>query len=399
MNILFTNDRLGYAGGAEKNIAHVAAGLKRRGHRVYFAYGARGSVEPEKFAALFDGVFETHVLGGDPDTPSLADIVRSVGSQTVYMHRVSPVGVAEQLPNSVRLVRMVHDHDMCCPRRHKYFAYSGRVCDRPVGAACFLDCGFLRRCDEGKLKFSLSHVANCRTELRASSQLDALLVASSYMKRELVINGIRPSLVKVLPPAVPFPERRQTSSPAGHTILFAGQLVKGKGVDLLLRALNKVGGNWDAKIVGAGSDLANLTRLASGLGLSDRVEFVGRVGSEELSNYYDAARVVVVPSRWPEPFGMVGLEAMHHQRPVVAFDVGGISEWLFDGINGSLVPEQDIDVFAAALTEILLNDVRAAGMGASGKKIARNLFSFDSYLTALENQLSIEDTSEVRNAV
>lgn len=56
----------------------------------------------------------------------------------------------------------------------------------------------------------------------------------------------------------------------------------------------------------------------------------------DLGALYRAATVVAVPSRWPEPCGMVGLQAMHHARPVVDFDVGGIRDWLDDGRNGGL---------------------------------------------------------------
>ena len=84
--------------------------------------------------------------------------------------------------------------------------------------------------------------------------------------------------------------------------------------------------------------LPSAGQLASKLKISDRVVFTGRVDHEKLESYYAAARLVVVPSRWPEPFGMVGIEAMARGRPVVAFDTGGIGDWLEDRVKrGCLV--------------------------------------------------------------
>ena len=55
---------------------------------------------------------------------------------------------------------------------------------------------------------------------------------------------------------------------------------------------------------------------------------------------------------WSEPFGLVGLEGMAHAKPVVAFDVGGVSDWLVDGENGFLVPRGDVDAMAAAIKAV-----------------------------------------------
>ena len=69
-----------------------------------------------------------------------------------------------------------------------------------------------------------------------------------------------------------------------------------------------------------------------------RVEFAGWLDRDEVDRRMAAADLLVLPSVWPEPFGLVGLEAGHRRLPVAAFDVGGISEWLRPGVNGHLAP-------------------------------------------------------------
>ena len=85
---------------------------------------------------------------------------------------------------------------------------------------------------------------------------------------------------------------------------------------------------------------------------------------------------------------MIGLEAMRHGRPVVAFDVGGIPDWLGHGSTGLLVPEQDIQTFADALERVLTDTEYAATLGRNGYERVVSRYSFDDYLDQLEAHLS-----------
>ncbi|MGH7968376.1 MAG: glycosyltransferase, partial [Limisphaerales bacterium] len=82
-----------------------------------------------------------------------------------------------------------------------------------------------------------------------------------------------------------------------------------------------------------------------------------------LKRFYLEASVFVMSSLWPEPFGMAGPEAMHYGLPVVAFDAGGISEWLKDGENGFLVPWNNLGQFARRLELLLENKELARRLG------------------------------------
>ena len=170
-------------------------------------------------------------------------------------------------------------------------------------------------------------------------------------------------------------------------ILYVGQLIRGKGVDLLLQAIKGLTCDFRATIVGTGNAELRLKALCSKLGLDNRVDFLGWVRNEDLGQFYLKAKVVVVPSRWPEPFGMIGLEAMHHGRPVVGFDVGGIPDWLEHMGTGLLVPEQDAGAFARALDRVLSETGLAIKLGQNGLKRVRDHYSFDGYLDKLEGYL------------
>jgi glycosyltransferase involved in cell wall biosynthesis len=114
-----------------------------------------------------------------------------------------------------------------------------------------------------------------------------------------------------------------------------------------------------------------------------------------LDDYYARAAVTAVPSRWPEPFGMVGIEAMARGRPVVAFAVGGIPDWLEHGVTGLLAPEADTTALAQNLEHLLADPELAATLGANAATRVRERYRPDACLDQLTAVLS-EAVAETR---
>ena len=122
---------------------------------------------------------------------------------------------------------------------------------------------------------------------------------------------------------------RPSPPPAGGPIVFSGRVTPGKGIATFLRAAVEVAA--PAEVIGDGWWMPKARRLVSRLGAANRVTFRGWLSTSELERAYRSARIVVVPSHWPEPFGLVGIEAMAHARPVVGAATGAIPEWLRHG--------------------------------------------------------------------
>src|SRR5688572_4024041 len=116
-----------------------------------------------------------------------------------------------------------------------------------------------------------------------------------------------------------------------------------------------------------------------------RVEITSWLSSESAADALDCADLLVVPSLWPEPFGMVGVEAARRGVPSVAFAVGGIPEWLIDGATGTLVPARPptAKAFAAAIASTLSNDGALRRMRAACPDAARR-FDMGTHLQALD---------------
>jgi glycosyltransferase involved in cell wall biosynthesis len=183
-----------------------------------------------------------------------------------------------------------------------------------------------------------------------------------------------------------------------NLILFAGQIIRGKGVDLLLKALARLRVLFECIILGDGNYRSHCQRLCARLNLADRVQFRGFVPADELEQFYLDASVFAVPSIWPEPFGMVGPEAMRYGLPVVAFDSGGISEWLTHGENGFLASWKDVETFALQIELLLRNKYLARQMGENGRERVNRVYSAERQVDNLERLfLTVADNAKTRS--
>lgn len=173
------------------------------------------------------------------------------------------------------------------------------------------------------------------------------------------------------------PPREPADRSDGRTVLFVGRMTHLKGGDLLVRAAAAAGRSRSVPprlvMAGDGPQRPTWQRLAVRLGVE--ATFPGWIEGTELDRLYAAATVLAVPSVWPEPFGLVGLEAARHGVPAIAFDVGGIREWLTDGVNGLLVPGSPPrpDGFAAALSQLLSDPILRDRLQAGARKRATEL--------------------------
>jgi glycosyltransferase involved in cell wall biosynthesis len=369
MKVLFVHQYCGAMGGAETDILLGASSLKSRGHPSALLYASRtGRGEP-----AWDQTFaERYSLEGQTKREAVREAVRDFAPDVIYFHSLPDLGVLEALLDSgPPVVRRVHDHRMYCMRGGKYNYFTRAVCSRPASWKCVFPClAFIGRNPEGPSPFKWVSYQAKRREIELNRHCDCLLVYSEYQKEELTRNGFDPAKIEVRDPVHDAEVAGSVSSfDERNLVLFVGQLIRGKGVDLLLRALAKVRVPFQAGILGEGNHRPHCERLCARLGLEDRVTFHGFVPRDQLPPFYENASLLAVSSVWPEPFGLVGREAMCHGLPVVAFDAGGIREWLLDGENGFLVPWMDTDAFAARIEQLIRDKALARRLGQRGREL------------------------------
>jgi glycosyltransferase involved in cell wall biosynthesis len=137
-------------------------------------------------------------------------------------------------------------------------------------------------------------------------------------------------------------------------LVYLGRLVSDKGVDMLIESLPELrarGISPHLTIIGSGPEEETLRQLAGTRGVADQVEFVGSKAPHDIARVLNAHQVLVVPSRWPEPFGIVALEGIASGCVIVASDAGGLPDVV--GPCGLTFPMNDQMALTAALYHLL----------------------------------------------
>ncbi|HUG37116.1 MAG TPA: glycosyltransferase family 4 protein [Candidatus Limnocylindrales bacterium] len=161
--------------------------------------------------------------------------------------------------------------------------------------------------------------------------------------------------------------------------LAVGSLIPRKAYDVLVRALRLVrdrGRDLHLVIVGGGPEDTALVSLAQELGISDRVVLAGEMPHAAALGFYAGARFFVHSAR-EEAFGLVMLEAMSFGKAVIAARVGGIPEFVRDGVTGLLVEADDPEALAEAMATLDADEALRAKLGAAGREAASTEHSWD----------------------
>jgi glycosyltransferase involved in cell wall biosynthesis len=330
MRILHVADRLTDRGGAYAWMLGVLEGLAAD-HEVRLVVGEDdGAVRPPCAIDLRPG------LEARAESPvELDDLVASLAPDIVHVHNVVNPAVLEWAARRPDALLTVQDHRFFCPTRGKW-TLAGAVCRRPMMreacSSCFEDPAYFRE-------------VHALTERRlGSARRLPITVLSRYMRDELVAAGVPPARVHVVPPFVHGLDPGATAS-GPPCVLFVGRLVEAKGVRDAVEAWRRSGVDLPLVLAGTGPLRGELSARAE---RHPGIEVLGWVERDRLSGVYRRARAVVLPPRWQEPFGLVGLEALSFGVPVVAWESGGVGEW---HPGPGLVRWGDVEGLARALAD------------------------------------------------
>jgi glycosyltransferase involved in cell wall biosynthesis/O-antigen/teichoic acid export membrane protein len=376
-------------GGAERLVADTVAAQRAAGHRVHVlssdlaGSGTRFSdatwhqpAGRSGLAARFAGQFRNTAARA-----ALAAAVAEWRPDVVHLHTVGLLAPATlDVLADVPTVLTVHGPELflraterwCLPAR--YFRVRGS--DDPAraaltwrGRAVATGTSWL----VGRLWRRGLRVVDVYT---APSRYLADLAGTEIGPVRLVPNGF--DRVEVAPPA---------PAPGPRRLLFVGRLEYFKGPQVLLAALPAVLERHPGTVLticGTGSMDREVRDQIDRLGLGRSVEVAGWLRRDELARRVAGADLVVMPSLWPEAFGLTCLEALAAGTPVVASDVGGLPDLVEPGVTGELVPPGDPVALAGAIDRLLGDDERRERLGRAGRRRAAG-YTVAAHLAGVED--------------
>ena len=360
--VLYVSGKAGFFGGVERYIYDTAEILTEAGWKISMMFDEK-ALEADKFLKVFDKQFEY---------TDIEALIADEDFDLVVIFKVDNSSLVAKLRLAFNTCVCVSDHDYYCLRRHKYFPIGRINCSLPSNLLYCYICA-LGRGKPFKYASLLNEIRKC----------DGFIVLSDFMRDNLIMNNFNSDDVHKVYPVCKMPGKlkRRQGFASPPRIMYAGQLIRGKGVDLLLRAAAGIKRSCKFIIVGEGNDRQYLEKLAEQLGISDRVEFTG--WRSDMLRFWNRADIAIFPSRWQEPFGLTGIEAMAHKVPVVGFGVGGVGEWLHNEENGLEVPPKDINALRDELEYLLSDPEKAVEMGENGYKFVAKNFTAAKFVSAM----------------
>ena len=217
---------------------------------------------------------------------------------------------------------------------------------------------------------------------RTLAASDYVLTVSRYLHQELV--RLCPAIEDrsaVVPCAVPIPTTGCNAPPDGPArFLCAGRVVADKGFDVAIRALHRVirsGRSAHLSIAGTGPALPQLKELAVELDIALWITFLGEISPARMPEVLAESTAAIVPSRWPEPQGLLPLEAAQLGRPSIAARTGGLPEVVLDGETGLLFTVDAVEELAGRMSDCVDRPNLVSELGERALKRVRRDFSLD----------------------
>jgi glycosyltransferase involved in cell wall biosynthesis len=367
MRIACTNHHRQIVGGTESYLNRVIPELVRLGHEVSLWH--EGTVAPGAPQIEAPEIF---TVGAESPLQ-----LRAWKPDIIYNNGLMGMDWEESLTAAAPVVHFAHNYYGTCISGEKTRSFPEiRPCPRCFGSACLVQ--YLPRRCGGANPLTMWHDYQLQaTRLRHLRRCYAVITASRHIEEEYRKHGFASVFrapLFVNPPVPPIPR----DGPP-HRVLFCGRMMRLKGGDVLIRSIpmveRLVGRSIELTMAGDGPERRNWESLGG------NARFTGRIPQQTLNEVAADHDVLAMPSLWPEPFGLAGLEL---GLPVAAFSVGGIPDWLADGVNGHLAALGDLTSggIATALARCLSDREHCQSLQA-GAISAAHRFSIEDHLKIL----------------
>lgn len=347
-------------GGTETYLGDITRRLADRGHELALVYETD---EPANREAV-------ELPPGTPpwsiETKGLKNVLTSLREwqpDILFCQGLKNPRIEARLLKLAPAILFAHTYYGTCISGEKTFKHPvTQPCTRRFGPKCLINY-YPRRCGGLSPITMFQLYSEQSRRLTNVNRYQAVVTHSSHMRDEFVRQGCDPKRIhnisyysdrfsiseqiagKLNSPESPVQISIEKSGQAPLRLLFLGRMSSLKGghtlIDALAPAHQLLRRPLHVTFAGDGPERNRWQRAAEKLTAQHdwlTVDFAGWLKGAAMHAAFAETDLLVFPSLWPEPFGLIGLEAGHHGVPIAAFDVGGISDWLFDGINGHLAP-------------------------------------------------------------
>lgn len=284
---------------------------------------------------LHDASLAIEAVWSKKTATELGGAVRHFAPGIVHFHNTFPLispsgyGICKRL--GVPVVQTLHNYRLICPGAT--LMRSGSPCELCVGASLLPALRY--RCYRGSLPATASVVSMLlynRVSGAYRKLVDAYVVLTDFMRRKLILGGLPRDKILVKPNFVLQVPRHAGADPQPYAV-YAGRLAQEKGVDTLIDAWRRVS-DVPLLVIGDGPERQRLEGLAHSLNV--KASFLGRVDKDHARALISGSIALIVPSLWYEGLPLVVLEAFSSGTPVIASDIGSLSETVHHGLTGFL---------------------------------------------------------------
>jgi len=298
------------------------------------------------------------------------DVIHTQG----FQHFMSPSILFEANKRRIPVVHTLHDFKMICPNTSMINDRTGGVCEACKSGRYYMP--VLKRCKKGSLAASLAASIEAYADvlMDVRGRIDAYISPSDFLRNKFIEHGFPKDNLHHIPNMLPedtFVEKVT----GGDYILFIGRVDPLKGIRELIQAARQTP---EIKVKIAGRIAPSMVDEVPST-LPPNVEYMGLKSGDELRSLVAGALALAVPSTWYEnqPFSI--LEAFAAGKPVIASDLGGMTELVKDGERGLLVPPGDVDKLAQSMKRVVANPDAAIEMGRNAQVYAREKHSADAF--------------------
>ena len=388
--------------GIAHHVRRLAINLAKRGHevQVLVSDSSDKAIENDQNAKVvrtkhtlsnFKWAFTDKEMCYVPPVPDfflkreISKVITTFGPDIVHVHGwpMFTVAVLKKRFPRLPMISTLHDYGFFCPKQTCCNDRSVCYYRKPQLFRC-LSCA---RISHGLMK-SFALTASILAFRKLLKHLDQIVTVSNYVRNVAVEVGFNNA--RVIPNFIDLSEMKKIEKTCSGDegsfstdILYVGALVPYKGIHVLLRAYRTLKNNSDFS-----SNLTLIGRLHPkwSFNVSDsEAEILTNMPSNIVFSYMQHAKIVIVPSVWPETSSLVTLEAMSLRKPVIASAIGGLKEIVRNRETGLLVPPNDHLELASAIKYLLERPQRMRCMGIEGYERVFKRFSAEKVVPQIEN--------------